>query len=133
MLMYLKGTYNAAKAALHAYSTTLRLELSPFDVNVITVYTGRVKSRLARVERTLPNDSLYMPISDAYEARVKHGVDDSMPADYYAKSVVAQVLKKPAKGFLKTMADERKSVLITGCSPGGIGDSLAREFHKQGE
>lgn len=100
MLMRMKGTYNAAKAALHSYSTTLRLELSPFDVNVITVYTGRVKSRLARVERTLSNGSLYMPISDAYEARVKHGVGDSMPADEYSKSVVAQVLKPYAKGWI---------------------------------
>jgi len=31
------------------------------------------------------------------------------------------------------MADvDRKSVLITGCSPGGIGDALAREFHSKG-
>ncbi|KAL1845734.1 NADPH-dependent 1-acyl dihydroxyacetone phosphate reductase [Paecilomyces lecythidis] len=30
------------------------------------------------------------------------------------------------------MADNRRSVLISGCSPGGIGHSLALEFHKNG-
>lgn len=31
------------------------------------------------------------------------------------------------------MADVRKTVLITGCAPGGIGHSLATDFHKAGK
>ena len=45
------SVYNASKAALHSYSDTLRLELAPFDVRVLVVVTGGVKSRIARRER----------------------------------------------------------------------------------
>jgi short-subunit dehydrogenase involved in D-alanine esterification of teichoic acids len=34
--------------------------------------------------------------------------------------------------MVNQMADERKTVLITGCAPGGIGHSLATNFHEAG-
>jgi short-subunit dehydrogenase len=36
--------YNASKAAVNAIAHTLELELSPFDVKVITVMTGSVRT-----------------------------------------------------------------------------------------
>jgi 1-acylglycerone phosphate reductase len=42
VMPYVFGSaYNATKAALHAYSNTLRIELAPFGVKVITVVTGK--------------------------------------------------------------------------------------------
>ncbi|KAH0831651.1 hypothetical protein AYO21_01850 [Fonsecaea monophora] len=87
------GVYNASKAALHAYANTLRVELAPFDVKVITVVTGGVKSRInSHVKRVLPEDSLYAPLEDNYIRRQGHSQEGAMPAAAYAESVVKQVL-----------------------------------------
>ena len=91
------GTYNATKAALHAYSNTMRLELAPFGVKVVTIMTGRVKSNLARTKRLLPEGSLYLPINDDYQRRVTHSQEDAMPGDAFARSVVSQVLETKKK------------------------------------
>jgi 1-acylglycerone phosphate reductase len=86
------GPYCASKAALHAYSNTLRVELAPLGVRVITVVTGGVKSNIARVNRELPADSYMLPLKDQYERRLKHSQDLGMDTKQYAKSCVRQVL-----------------------------------------
>ncbi|KIW32913.1 uncharacterized protein PV07_04426 [Cladophialophora immunda] len=87
------GVYNASKAALHAYANTLRVELAPFDVKVITIVTGGVKSRIAsHVKRVLPEDSLYAPLEENYLRRQGHSQEGAMPTAAYAESVVRQVL-----------------------------------------
>ena len=82
------SAYNSSKAALFQYANTLRIELEPFDVKVITVSlrdfpslgllrktngfqtnTGLVESRIVRqANRTsLPEGSLYAPIKDVFD------------------------------------------------------------------
>ncbi|KUJ14354.1 short chain dehydrogenase/reductase-like protein [Mollisia scopiformis] len=91
------SVYNASKAALHAFSNTLRLELEPFDVRVLVVVTGGVKSRIARTERVLPEGSLYVDIEDSFQRRVKHSQEGAMPAEVYARGVVREALKGRTK------------------------------------
>ena len=95
------SVYNASKAALHSYSSSLRLELAPFDVRVVTVITGGVKSNIARVDRELKPDSLYLPVSAEYERRVKHSQEVGMDTKKYAASVVQQLTHRgiPARLF----------------------------------
>ncbi|KAF1353531.1 hypothetical protein BDV97DRAFT_375508 [Delphinella strobiligena] len=101
VMPYVFGSaYNASKAALHAYSNTLRVELAPFDVKVVTIVTGGVKSRIARIDRTLPEGSIYIPIEDSYIRRTKHSQEVGMPNEHYAKSVVSQLLRSPTKLFI---------------------------------
>ncbi|KAI9732544.1 MAG: hypothetical protein M1834_003879 [Cirrosporium novae-zelandiae] len=52
VMPYVFGSvYNASKAALHAYSNTLRVELAPFGVKVVTVVTGGVKTSAKTLAR----------------------------------------------------------------------------------
>jgi len=99
LMPYVFGSpYNASKAALHAYSDTLRVELKEFGVRVVVVVTGGVKSRLTtRVHRYLKEDSIYLPIEESYSRRQSHSKEVGMPCEAYAKSVVAQLLQDKRK------------------------------------
>lgn len=64
------AAYNASKAALAQYSNTLRLELEPVDVKVITLVSGRVGSGLITVT-TLDDSSIYKPLDLTLQNRAK--------------------------------------------------------------
>jgi 1-acylglycerone phosphate reductase len=110
VMPYVFGSvYNASKAALHAYANTLRVEMAPLGVSVITIVTGGVKSRIARTSRVLPEDSLYAAVDEEYQDRLTHSQMGAMSNEEYASSVVRQVLPGagpwPWRWFLK---DARK-------------------------
>lgn len=97
IIPYVFGSvYNSSKAALHSYSNTLRVELKPFDVRVVTIVTGGVKSNIARTHRELPGDSIYLPVQKEYEERLVHSQTSSIPNEQYAATVVGQVLNRPS-------------------------------------
>ena len=85
--------YNASKAALHAYTNTLRVELAPLGVRVVNVITGGVKSNIARTHRQLPADSYMQPLAAEYESRLTHSQQLGMDTKQYAKSCVNQVVR----------------------------------------
>ncbi|KAM0717706.1 hypothetical protein Q7P37_007558 [Cladosporium fusiforme] len=92
VMPYVFGSvYCASKAALHRYTDTLRLELKPFNVRVVNVVTGGVKSQIARTFRMLRDDSIYLPAKKDYERRLTHSQSLGMETEVYARSVVAQL------------------------------------------
>lgn len=116
------SVYNASKAALLSYSDTLRVELAPLDVKVISVITGGVKSRLTqRFQRVLPENSYYSDLDEQYQQRQKHSNTVGMEASKYAESVVAQIIPGagpwPWKWIVK---DARKTWIWDGYGNGII-------------
>ncbi|KAI1358230.1 hypothetical protein F5Y08DRAFT_322364 [Xylaria arbuscula] len=92
---YMYGaSYNASKAALQHWSNTLRLEMSPFNVKVITVISGEVNTNILKndVHRELPKGSYYSPLADEFRQHVQRTPNGTSRFDY-AANVVAQSLK----------------------------------------
>ncbi|KAJ5241350.1 uncharacterized protein N7469_002941 [Penicillium citrinum] len=86
--------YNASKAALSQYTKTLRLELRPFNIEVIEIVTGFVRSNILHHGLYAPGNSLYLPVKSTIENLKVQGNKNGMPADAYAESVVEKLMQR---------------------------------------
>ncbi|KAI8964821.1 putative short-chain dehydrogenase/reductase [Daldinia sp. FL1419] len=90
--------YSASKAAVHAISRTLRVELAPLGVKFVTLMTGSVKSKLFENAPTkLPEHSLYRAAVGNIENREFLKRAPFMDTDVFAKQVVNDLLKPKPK------------------------------------
>ncbi|KAF7539881.1 hypothetical protein G7054_g1808 [Neopestalotiopsis clavispora] len=66
------SSYNASKAALHHWGNTLRCELAPLNVKVITVISGEVSTNILKndAHRRLPEGSYYSALSESFHQHV---------------------------------------------------------------
>jgi NAD(P)-dependent dehydrogenase (short-subunit alcohol dehydrogenase family) len=89
------AAYNASKAAIEAMGRTLRRELAPFGVRVITLKTGSVRSGLFEnaTPTVLPEHSLYAPLKNWIESRGFSASARFIDVEDYAKAVVTDLLK----------------------------------------
>ena len=89
------GAYCASKAALHALSDAMRMELAPLGVRVVTVQPGGIASKFAdnaEHEIQFPDGSPYTPIAKFIQGRAKLSQVGATPADEFAASVASHLL-----------------------------------------
>ncbi|KAF3393064.1 NADPH-dependent 1-acyldihydroxyacetone phosphate reductase [Talaromyces pinophilus] len=90
------GSYAASKRSIEIIAETLRLELGPFNVGVLSIVTGAVKTQGQTYfgDFKLPADSLYHSIEDTIASRAQ-GNDGVTRMDLmaYSDQVVCQITK----------------------------------------
>ncbi|OTA98276.1 hypothetical protein M426DRAFT_17566 [Hypoxylon sp. CI-4A] len=105
------GIYNASKAAVEVLGATIRTELAPLGIRVVTVKTGSISSQLFNnaPPTKLPEDSLYRPAKVFIEGRKMLDMAPYTEPEVYAKKVVDELLRSSVKhviwqGSLTTFA-----------------------------
>lgn len=99
------GAYCASKAAMNAWSDTLRMELKPFNIKVITVQPGAIHSNFGNSAAGNlafdENRSSYVPIADFINRRALISQEGATPAEDFARKLVNQLLKKKPKSIIR--------------------------------
>ena len=94
------GAYCATKAALHALSDALRMELAPFNIKVVTVQPGAIESKfgdnsLENMSTLIDEQSLYAPLKKSIQDRATASQDNPTPTKEFATELMAQLLSQP--------------------------------------
>ncbi|KXX76903.1 NADPH-dependent 1-acyldihydroxyacetone phosphate reductase [Madurella mycetomatis] len=91
-----QGVFAASKRSAEIMAETMRLELAPFHVKVLSVVTGALKTKGQSHfdDWKLPEGSLYVPVEETIRdrARGQEGAPRMEAADY-AKRVVSEIIK----------------------------------------
>jgi NAD(P)-dependent dehydrogenase (short-subunit alcohol dehydrogenase family) len=90
------GAYCSSKAALHALTDALRMELAPFGIRVVTVQPGGVLSSFgnsAEAAIRLPPDSIYQGVAQGIRARAQAGQVAATPVEAFVRPVVDALLQ----------------------------------------
>jgi len=110
------GLYCSTKAALYALSQVLSMECRPFNISVLHVSPGAIKSNISKNQAakfSLPESSMYtVYLPDIIRRMHASQGPDSMPTDVFAEKVVSKALRKnpPPFGYM-TLGG--KSLLIS--------------------
>lgn len=94
------GAYCATKSALHSLSDALRMELKPFNIDVITVQPGGIESEfgnnsLKSLSNLISPASIYAPLKESMEARAMASQQNPTPAAELAQILVKQLQSQP--------------------------------------
>jgi NAD(P)-dependent dehydrogenase (short-subunit alcohol dehydrogenase family) len=93
------GAYCASKAAVHAWSDVLRMELKPFGIRVITVEPGGISSNFGQnclntVQKLNVRDSWYAPVKEFINRRAGTSQEKATPVEDFVQRLIMRISKE---------------------------------------
>ncbi len=119
------GAYCASKAAVHALSDALRMELAPFGVRVMEVQPGAIDTSFAKnagtqAELLINEQSPWWPLRDSIRARAKASQDRPTPASAFAADVLKAVQQRTPPRLLRSGNGSRALPWMAALLPKGL-------------
>jgi len=119
------GAYCASKAAVHALSDALRMELAPFGVRVMEVQPGAIDTSFAKnagtqAELLINQQSPWWPLRESIRARTQASQDRPTPASAFAADVLKAVQQAKPPRLLRSGNGSRALPLMAALLPKGL-------------
>ncbi|MCY1276918.1 2,3-dihydro-2,3-dihydroxybenzoate dehydrogenase [compost metagenome] len=126
------GAYCASKAAVHALSDALRLELAPFGIELMEVQPGAIASSFGanatrEAEAVIAEGSPWWPLRDGIRARARASQDNPTPAEDFAQALLAAVQRKPRPALVRIGNGSRALPLLARWVPRALLDRVLKK------
>ena len=128
------GAYCASKAAVHALSDALRLELAPFGIGVLEVQPGAIASNFGahasrEAEALIKQDSPWWPLREGIRARARASQGNPTPACELAGRLLEAVQSNRRPRLLRLGNGSRSLPLMAALLPKSLLDAvLSKRF-----
>jgi len=125
------GAYCATKAAVHALSDALRMELAPFGIRVMTVQPGAIRSQFgatatAGAGERAAGSSAYAAVADAIMARAGASQQHSTSAEDFSRLLADAVLSPRPPALVRIGNGSRAMPALQRWIPTGLMDRVLR-------
>ncbi|BAN46907.1 SDR family oxidoreductase [Metapseudomonas resinovorans] len=126
------GAYCASKAAVHALSDALRLELAPFGIELMEVQPGAIASSFGsnasrEAEAVIAEGSPWWPVREGIRARARASQDKPTPAEDFARVLLAAVQRTPRPALVRIGNGSRALPILARWVPKALLDRVLKK------
>lgn len=126
------GAYCASKAAAHALTDALRMELAPFSIDVMEVQPGAIESNFGahasqHAEQLISESSPWWPLREGIRARANASQEKPTPAREFAAGVLRAVGKSPRPRLVRLGNGSHSLPLMARLLPQGLLESTLKQ------